>query len=390
MKFVYWPILLLVAVAMGGCHKSDQSIQAENAASSSPSTSSAPPPTSAAAASDEQANAPGPLLPLASANAVEEGSARTDVPKADATAAAPAPTVGRAAPADAPAKPLNETRKSGPSPGSAPVVKLIKAGAEPHQKLRLEAKVGQSEKMKMVMDMNMDINLGGRAAPKASLPPMVMSMVLSVTDVKPNGDIRYDFELTKSDVGNRAGVAPQVAAAMKDALGKMVGMNGYAVVSDRGFNKDAALKLPPGADAQTQQVMAGMEQAMQQLSAPLPEEPVGIGAQWELRQALSQNGIAIQQVATYDLVGIDDKLITANVTLKQTAPSQTVNLPTGDSMKLVSLNSDGSGDLKMRLDRLTPTASKMNLTSRAKMEIAAPKKQSMAMTTRITIDITPE
>ena len=95
-------------------------------------------------------------------------------------------------------------------------------------------------------------------------------------------------------------------------------------------------------------------------------------------------------MATYDLVGIDDKLITANVTLKQTAPSQTVNLPTGDSMKLVSLNSDGSGDLKMRLDRLTPTASKMNLTSRAKMEIAAPKKQSMAMTTRITIDITPE
>ena len=47
--------------------------------------------------------------------------------------------------------------------------------------------------------------------------------------------------------------------------------------------READLKAPPGGSAQMQQSLENLRQSMRQMSAPLPEEPVGKGARWEMK-----------------------------------------------------------------------------------------------------------
>jgi hypothetical protein len=307
---------------------------------------------------------PGPLLPFAS------GKGPGDV----------APP--RTQPTDKPAGP-KVARKPGNSVSRE--LKLLKAGAEPRKELRLKAKTGQVDKMKMVMTMGLGMKVDGKqAAPPQDMPPMVMNMALQVTKTLPNGDIRYDFTVTDTDVLAGQKLAPKVVKAMKTALAKIHGMKGHAVVSDRGFNKEAKIDMPPGTDPQTQQVMQGMQQAMQQLGAPLPKEPVGKGAKWKFVTKLVQQGIKVRQSATYDLVKLEGNTMTCNVTVDQTAPRQRISAM-GVSVDLLSLSSTGGGTTKQRFDKLAPLKSSMNMVS--KVDMGMPKNQVMNMTTRMVIDI---
>src|SRR5262245_19000863 len=96
-------------------------------------------------------------------------------------------------------------------------LKLLDPGKEPRRELRLKAKVGQADKMKMTMTMDMAVKMGGKAQPATKLPPMVMNMLMKVVETMPNGDIRYEFSLTGTDVVTSPGTSPEVVKAIKDA-----------------------------------------------------------------------------------------------------------------------------------------------------------------------------
>ena len=362
--------LLGLCLALPSCQKNEQSaVQPEKLSASASGVSSAPSPEEAKAAGSAPAasdsSAPGPLLPFAS------GKGPQDVKPPPAT--------------DKTAKPAGPRVADKPTNSVSSEIQLIKAGAEPRKELRLKAKTGQVDKMKMVMTMGLEMKVDGQqAAPPQDMPPMVMNLDLKVIDTKPNGDIRYDFIVTDTDVLKGQKTAPKVVQGMKAALGKINGMKGHAVVSNRGFNKEANIDMPPGTDAQTKQVMQGMQQALQQLGAPLPKEPVGQGAQWKFVTKLVQQGIKVRQSATYDLIKLDGNNMTCNVKVDQTAPRQRI-AAMGVSVDLLSLSSTGGGKTDQRLDKLAPLKSNMNMVS--KVDMGMPKNQVMNMTTRMVIDI---
>lgn len=330
---------------------------------------------------NEQSSVQPEKLAEGSASAMPGGSATGEPAKAGGEG--PAPLVPYAS-GKAPAAPASAAPGVG-APPKKDEVRLVDPGKEPRRELRLSAKVGQADKMKMTMTMDMDIQVGAQAPPKQQLPPMVMNMAMKVTDTKPNGDIRYEFTLTDTDVKTAPGMNPQVTTAIKEALGKLNGLNGHAVVSNRGFNREAKINMPPGSDAQTKQVMQGMEQAMQQIGAPLPEEPVGVGARWQYITQLTQNGIRIDQTATYDLVKMEGERISCKVTVDQSAPRQKVASPVGVTVDLLSMKSDGGGATDLELTKLAPIKSNMKL--RSKVEMSMPQNQVMKMATNMVIDI---
>ena len=100
-------------------------------------------------------------------------------------------------------------------------VKLIKAGSEPLQKLRLNAKVGHKEKVQMTMAMNIGMELDGKKAPSGALPPMLMTMDLAVVENRDGGDMKYDFVLSHTDIPPVKGIQPQVVQMMKKGLKKL-------------------------------------------------------------------------------------------------------------------------------------------------------------------------
>ena len=67
-----------------------------------------------------------------------------------------------------------------------------------------------------------------------------------------------------------------------------------------------------------------MEQALQQISAPLPDEAVGVGAKWKLVTHLRQNGVSLKQDGALRAEeGQRDQTVQLGVTLEQAAPKQT-------------------------------------------------------------------
>ncbi len=367
-----WLVGVLVSLAVA-CQNTEQSaVQPEKLASSSPSTAS----------SAESTESGGPLVPFASGHGPSElapqasatGDATepddeefdpdgpTPAPKADATGAAPVPKP-KAAPAE---------------------VKLVKAGAEPHAELRLTPKVGDAVAVEMVMSTAIKMEIDGNAPPAGKVPPIVFVMQTKVTEVSPNGDIHYDFEL--SDAGVRAvpGVEDKVITMLNQALGSLVGLKGEVVITSRGITKESKLSLPGKQNAQTQQVLQGMEQALQQMNAPFPAEPVGKGARWTHTNTLNQNGITLTQQSTYDLVKVSGQNITLKVGISQLAPKQKVS-QMGVTVDLLSLKSSGKGTTQLRLDRLAPVKSKIKIDTKASMGL--PQGQKMKMDSSLTVEM---
>lgn len=363
-------VLSLLLVVCSACQNTEQSaVQPEKLASSSASANAPAPPGSNA-----------PLAPFASGHGPVDlsapGSAVADSGDANAPTYNPDGPSANPAPSKA-----SQPTTSKPKPG---VVKLIKAGAEPHKKLRFTPKVGDKRAIEMVMTTEITMDIDGQKPPTGTVPPIVFIMDTEVTALN-EGLISYRFNVLEAGVRAIPGVQAKVITALNQALGGLVGLTGMVTVTDRGIIKETKMSLPGKTNQQTQQVLAGMEQAMQQLGAPLPEEAVGAGAQWTYTTTLRQNGISLTQVATYDLTSVKGDKINCKVKLTQSAPKQKVASPVGVTVDLISLKSRGKGSTKLRLDRLTPTKSKMKVSTKAKMGL--PQGQLMKMDSVLTIQM---
>jgi hypothetical protein len=123
-----------------------------------------------------------------------------------------------------------------------------------------------------------------------------------------------------------------------------------------------------------------------QMSSPLPEEAVGVGARWEVRQAAatSVTGMAVFQKVVYELTAVDGPLVALRVTTElMTPPRQTVSgLSSGMDAQVESYTGNGTGTVSMRLDSLAPTA---DLTVKVVTSVGAGTQSINTATMRMTL-----
>jgi hypothetical protein len=141
-----------------------------------------------------------------------------------------------------------------------------------------------------------------------------------------------------------------------------------------------------------QQTMQAMSSSLENMSLPFPEEAVGIGAKWEVKQALESGGMRTFQKITVELMSVQGKLVTLGVKTEQTAPPQPVNnpqMPAGATLQLVSLSGTGTGTMKISLDSLVPT-SEMNAKTTTVMDMSmSGQSQRMSVDTTMKVTIAP-
>lgn len=300
------------------------------------------------------------------AGAASQGSGTSTAPKADDVSSLKADDVASPE-ADA---------------GSKTTVKLLEPGAEPRTALRYKFQANRSEEMIMEMSMAMAVEMGDLKQPETSVPGTRMTMTIDGKDVSPEGDLHYEFELTQVEVLSTPSDNPMIVNMMKQQVNSMQGLSGSATVTSRGFAKEAEIKPPPGIDAQTKQFMDNMKQSMNQMSAPLPEEPVGRGARWEVTMPVETPAMKLTQIATYTLSEIQDDKVKFDVAIKQTAPPQDIAAP-GAKVSLESLDSSGTGTIEMQMTNLVPT-SNVNLTTTNVVSANGKKiKNTMRIATKI-------
>lgn len=272
-------------------------------------------------------------------------------------------------------------------PAHAPTVKLLDPGKGPRKPLRVRVSPGHTETSVLTMRMQM----GFAPQPPLTLPPMVVTLALRVTDVAPDGDVHYEFEVTRTEVVAEPKMAPDLVEGLRAQLAHLVGLKGHVRVSSRGVTREADLVIPDSLAPQAKQLLAGMRESLTQISAPFPEEPVGVGARWEVKETISQQGITLTQIATYELKSLRGDVFRTLVTIVQNADRQEVampGLPPGAKVTLVGMDSKGTGEIAGRLDRLVPTLSTVDLSSRIDSRaVVGGEQQDVSMTMNVHVKV---
>ena len=257
-----------------------------------------------------------------------------------------------------------------PAPAADPTVTLTDAGNGKKKALRFTPKKGLKESMTMAIDMSMEMSMGGQEMPAQDLPVMTMVMDTEINDVnKEDGTFTYTFKFTKMDVGASDTLPPAAIEQMKAKLGEMVGMEGHATMTARGFSRDGDFVLPEGAGKDLQETLDSMTQSMDQMVAPLPEEPVGVGAKWTVVSKVSSNGMQIDQTANYEFVSLIDGVLELKVGIVQAAPVQTVDLGAQGSFELVRYTGSGDGTTSLNLTQIMPVEAVVDVQNDAGMKM---------------------
>ena len=278
-----------------------------------------------------------------------------------------------------------------PPSASRPTLMLLTAGAAPRQMIRFKPAVNSKQIATMSMAMDMGLSVVGKAMPINRLPTTVLTFETLVTQIDPNGDIHYQFQYTNVDLVGTSKLPTDLRAQLRTRLQQLKGVRGAVVTDNRGQTKSGKFDLPPEMDDANKQVLKQMTHSVEQLSSPVPEPALGVGAKWQVIAAPKLNGIAIKQITTYELVSFQTGGMTLNVTLAQQAPPQQMNatgLPNGRTMRLKSLSGMGKGQVTMRFDRLMPINSTMISQLRSEMESPDPHGIPMKMTTNTKMALT--
>lgn len=265
---------------------------------------------------------------------------------------------------------------------SAPRVRLLDAGSEPRQVLRLHPHVGDTQSLTMTMQISVDMQLGRAGGQAMKMPTITIPMDLAVKNVSSNGDISYQMVVGEPDVAAQPGAMPQMATAMKTAFAALKGLSTSGTMSDRGMSKGVKMKLPLGADPEVRQTMDQMRESLSSFSGVLPEQAIGPGARWEYSQALMSQGMRINQTVTYQLVSVQGDQFKAKITLTQRAANQKIQNPSmpGMMIDVTKMAGRGSGDISLDLARLMPTQATIDTHSEVSMQMnAGGRKQAMQM-----------
>lgn len=257
-----------------------------------------------------------------------------------------------------------------PCAHAAATLELIEAGAAPRETIRYRFKSGASERAAVESTVNVALSLGGQQIPMQSSPSIRMGMNIRTAEVDADGSARIEFDIASAEV---VGDAPQ-AAQMNQMLGAVKGMSGSYRLDPRGQIAAGSINAPagaPGAD-----LLASLDDTMQQMAAAFPAEAVGRGARWRVIQNVDMNGMKISQTIEYTLRERSGNRVALDLKITDSTMDIGAAMPPGarvDSMKM-----EGGGTTTIDLTSLVPTMT-MNLDMAASMSISA-QGQTQAMT----------
>ena len=232
---------------------------------------------------------------------------------------------------------------------AAATVTLLEAGAAPREPLRYSFKSGASERASVDLIMQIAMSMGGQQMPMGNTPPIRMVMGMKTTEVGQDGSARVEFEVVSAEAVGAAPGDPN-AAAVAQGLAGVKGMGGSYRISPQGAISGAAMKPAQGGAAMP--ALGDMEQTMEQLTAPFPAEPVGVGARWQVVQQADTGVMKVSQTAEYTLRSRKGNTIELGVKMID-AKIDAGGMPAGTTVNGVAIT--GGGTMTTDLARLVPS-----------------------------------
>ncbi len=268
-----------------------------------------------------------------------------------------------------------------PVPGSKGV-KVLEAGAEPRQQVRLHPKEGDRLSQEMtIRQLKVESKIGAIDTP-LRFPPMHITMESTVKGIAPNGDISYEMVITDFLVDEDESANPLISQSLEKSAIGLKGMAGTGAISSRGIPLNLEMKAAPDINPQVRSTLQQLSESFSQYCVAWPEEAIGPGAKWQATLPVKSQGMTIDQIATYELISMDGDQFRLKVYIAQKATNQRISNPTMPSVKMNLLNLSGavSGDITANPTRIFPTTSKLVMQNSTEMNMEmSGQKQVMSM-----------
>ena len=228
--------------------------------------------------------------------------------------------------------------------------------------------------------------LGDREPTVTNLPGVSLRLRLAVTNAAPNGDISFAWESVEMTLDAPEGLPAPVREAMRQVTKSLDGRSGTARQTARGIHRDITHDTPPPEEANVQGLFALITEFVEQASIPLPKEPVGLGARWEVTTAKNHiEGIRLTQTVTYELESLAGNEARLRMYIAVSALSQDFEhpeIPTTASARLKRVHGDGEGEVVIDFDRLVARSMQMTVESRTELSVTEGEEEQDLSVTR--------
>ncbi|MCO4770718.1 MAG: hypothetical protein KDA24_11870 [Deltaproteobacteria bacterium] len=172
-----------------------------------------------------------------------------------------------------------------------PAVTLISAGEEPRQPLRYVVSAGVTQTVRRVQgyEIAAKLPLGGSQADEGQI-----AMTFDVRTLAPSGEAPIEAEVTLAELTGPRGA------------GEGLQGSGRLRFDARGRAVQAMWDAVPTAASMDAVMLQRFQTRAAGIATPLPEEAIGKGGRWRVRQAVEQGGGRFVMVAECTLVAYTD------------------------------------------------------------------------------------
>lgn len=276
------------------------------------------------------------------------------------------------------------------APSEPPKIELLEAGAEPRTQLRFDPDVGAKRDMTMTMRMKIGMQLGARQTPPVATPPIQATGKVEIVE-KTEGRVVGRMQFGAMEVLDEPGADPKMVSAMRAQLGSFDGMSSYTTIDASGAVIDGYLEIPKGIPDNIRQTMRQMGENAGQMTVPMPDEAVGVGAKWTATTTISNMGMNLIQTATYTLEKLEGTTAHLAVSLDQKVapgPFAPPGLPPGTKVDIKKMSSTGKGE--MHIDSKAPMPDRVGMDMETHMSMgidAGGQTQDMSMDMELSMQI---
>lgn len=247
-------------------------------------------------------------------------------------------------------------------------VTLIEAGEEPREAARYSVAADT------VVQSFMEVRTAAATTEDVQdtfgfLPGLKLDLHAGPTVSLPKGATRYVLRISRAypllPKGAHIDHVREVEAgvlALNDTRGRFdVNDRGIVIESDIPWTKGQERINP-----RTTIMLANVRSAIAMV--PLPAEPIGVGAVWEVRRLIRIWSARVNQVTRYQLVDRDGDRIRVHVTVNQTAPQQIADLNPKLELHVRTYEMSAEGQILVDLD--LPIALEAELESESEADVA--------------------
>lgn len=258
---------------------------------------------------------------------------------------------------------------------------LVEPGRLPRQLLGWAFQVGKSQVLDTTISMQTTLKGANDVVESLDVPPVSIAASLTVSSAGPSGTTSA-VEILEATLGNSPDLAPNELATLRHALQALVGLRGTLACRPDGVV--GAIQFGPASDLPgfAVRTLDGYRQALKLVSAPLPVEPVGVGARWVVAEQVDSDGMRINQRIVYEITTMGARSIEVAVLIERFAPAQTVRRASGGTpTELDSLSSRGAGTVAWTLDQIAPSS--LSFDSETTMVLMKPGEDGVSQTVSI-------